>query len=148
MKRHVTHQLFAIIVVIAVLGSISCGDANFTAGTGKGPVAVEKPQDIDSTKEVVEVPPSAPTLPENSVVVPPVLTANKSLGLTWFWRCEAAALPDPAFPEDNELIRGNSPHKLPPDRFSDVPMTVRSQICPLDQSRDIVFYVYVSWSMN
>lgn len=148
MKRHVTHQVFAIIVIMTVLGSISCGDASFTAGTGKAPIADDKPQDIDSTKEVVDLPPPIPTLPADPGTTPPVMTTDKSLGLTWFWKCEAATLPDPVFPQDNELMRGNSAHTLPLERFSDVPMTVRSQICPVDQSRDIIFLVDVSGSMN
>lgn len=145
MKRDVKHLLFALSLIKIGLSAAACGDPEFTDGSGKRPVVLPH-----NEEQVADIP-SPPTEPTPVVILPPVVVPPvvipKSLGLTWFLSCETAMVPAPMFPSGTDLLDGSGAHELSPGRFADVPMTLRSQVCPMDQSRDIVFIVDISASM-
>ena len=149
MKRLSIAQRAGLPIFVAIL-SASCGDAHFSDGTGGAKVQEQpKPRSFDQT---VNPPPAEvsntsaiPTDPTPTPVAPDL----KATSLTWFWACDSdpSAPPKPATSKDL-VVSGPGPHGFPTAQLSDVPIQFRGKVCPVDVSRDIVFIVDVSGSMQ
>lgn len=82
-------------------------------------------------------------------VVEPVDGVVPYSGLTWFWQCTSNPVPTPAAKPTEQVLEGTGPHKIDHEKLKGTPITFSGHLCePKELSRDIVFVVDVSGSMN